>query len=160
MAVLIMYVLFNLFFNLLFFKFQKKNLHVLEILTYWFVTTFLFQNYSAFFFMNLKYFIVPEDLSLEMAHFINRTVLYPIVAILFLNRFVLLRSIPVKFAAILLQMLIFAGLEWLEHTSGVLMHIPEWQVWWSVLYWLLFLLMSTGFQKYFRMKLTKGIHTP
>jgi hypothetical protein len=94
--VFVFYVVLNLVILKYFIKFQKKNIHVLEILVYWLMATILFQNYTAFFSMNIKYFIIPDVFSLEMSHLLNRTILYPVITIIFLNRFLLLQSIKKK----------------------------------------------------------------
>lgn len=38
--------------------------------------------------MNFNYFTIPEILSLEITHLLNRTVLIPIITLIFLNQYI------------------------------------------------------------------------
>lgn len=59
--ILLSYIVLNLIVLFLFIK-KKKNLHILEILIYWMVASYLFQNLSALCYMNFKTLLIPEKL--------------------------------------------------------------------------------------------------
>jgi hypothetical protein len=153
--VLFLAILLNLLVVLFFLKFKKKNIHKLEIVTYWMVSSILFQNYSAFNYMNLKYFVIPNILSLEMAHVMNRLVLFPVLIVMFLNHYVVLSSFKSKFLLVISYIVILTGLEWLADWAGILNHI-NWKLWWSIVIWICILLISIGFMKFFRKKWMNG----
>lgn len=152
--VLLFYIALNILVIFLFFK-VKKNLDILEIIVYWMVASYVFQNFSALCYMNLKTLIVPEQLSYELAHFLNRIVLFPVVMVAFLNFFQALYQNYKRLLLLLCFIFILAGLELLAHYSGVLIHV-NWRVWWSFSYWLSALLILIGFMKLFRKFLYKG----
>lgn len=152
--VFILFVLLYFTAALFLVRFGKKNLHALEILSYWLVSTILFQNYSAWFFMNFQFAVIPNVPSLEMVNFINRTVLYPILGVTFLNQYVILSSTGKRLRIIFGYMALLNGMEWLEDRLGVYKH-TYWKFWWSLTFWLAFLLILIGFMKIFRKKLLK-----
>jgi hypothetical protein len=133
----------------------KKTLHILEIFVYWLAASYLFQNLSAFCYMNLKTLIIPEKLSFELSHFLNRTVIYPIIMVTFLHYFLILKNFTRKLLLFLFTISFLAGMEYLEHFSGVLVHV-HWKLWWSFTFWLAALLVLIGFMKVFRRMLYKG----
>lgn len=152
------YILISLLVLFLLFKYQIRNIHAVEILVYWLVATILCQNYSALLYMNLKYIWIPDILSLEMANFINRTVLYPLLTILFLNRYIILTTLGKKISWVLFYGLILTSMEWLEAWLGVLVYTNG-KMKWSFLFWLFYVLVSIGFMRYFRKKLNQGVPT-
>jgi hypothetical protein len=133
----------------------KKNLHILEILVYWLISSYLFQNLSALCYMNFNTLMIPEKLSYELSHFLNRTVIYPIFMVTFLHYFLILKSIIQKLLLFIYFISVLVGMEYIEHFSGVLIHV-HWKVWWSFTFWLAALLVLIGFMKYFRRILYKG----
>lgn len=157
--VLLIYFLANLAILLYFLKFQRENLFPLEIFTYWIVSTIVFQNYSAFFYMNIKHFIIHENLSIEMTHLINRIVLIPVITLIFLNNYVNLTTIKKKIAFIFLIIIIFGCIEMLSHITGVLIH-KNWNFWWSLIFWFIYILIAILLLKYFRIKMAKGVYRP
>lgn len=160
MLVFIGYVLFNLITLFYFFRCERKHIHALEVLTYWLAATILFQNYTAFFYMNIKYMIVTEQLSLELAHLLNRTVLYPVCAVIYLNRYAASTGRLTRFLWALTAILFFTSLEWLADWTEVLQHTSEWQPWWSFAWWCLFIVSMVALHRAFRMKLTKELSHP
>lgn len=155
--VFIFYVLVNVFLILYFFRFQKKNLFPLEIFASWIVSSIIFQNYSALFYMNLNYFYIPDVLSLELAHLLNRTVLIPVITLIFLNQYVKLDSLKKKIVSLIVIELFLALSEWSEHAAGILVH-RDWKMEWSFVFWMLYIAVSILFLKYFRKKLIKEVH--
>lgn len=155
--ILFFYLLLNVLIALIFFKFQKKNIFALEIFGLWIVTTIIYQNYSAFFIMNLKYFLIPDDFNIEMAHFINRCILIPIITITLLNRYIVLKTFWRKTTSILMMILILSAIEWLAHVTGILIH-ENWKIWWSLSFWILYIFITILFMKYFRKKLAKEVN--
>lgn len=155
MLVFLFYIVFNLVAVVAFFKFQRKSLHPLEIFVYWLVATILFQNYTAFFYLNVKVFVIPEVMSLEMSHLINRTVLYPVVTLLFLNQYVQLKTFLMKVVLVGLYWLLFLGLQWLADELGILIHTSDWKLWWSLAFWLLYVLIHIGVLRVVRKKWMK-----
>jgi hypothetical protein len=133
----------------------KKNLHILEIFVYWLVASYLFQNLSAFCYMNLKTLIIPDKLSFELSHFLNRTVIYPIIMVTFLHYFLMLKRNIRKLLLSIFFISVLVGMEYIEHFSGVLIHV-HWKLWWSFTFWLAALLVLIGFMKIFRRILYKG----
>jgi hypothetical protein len=147
-------ILLNLIGVFLFIK-TKKNLHILEILVYWLVASYLFQNLSALCYMNFKTLIIPEKLSFELSHFLNRAVMYPILMVSFLHYLLLLKSITRKLILLMFYISVLVGMEYIEHFTGVLIHV-HWKLWWSFAFWLAALLVLMGFMKFFRRILYKG----
>jgi hypothetical protein len=133
----------------------KKNLHILEIFVYWLVASYLFQNLSAFCYMNLKTLIIPDKLSFELSHFLNRTIIYPIIMVTFLHYFLMLKRNIRKLLLFIFFISVLVGMEYIEHFSGVLIHV-HWKLWWSFTFWLAALLVLIGFMKIFRRILYKG----
>jgi hypothetical protein len=152
--ILLFYVLLNAVAVYLFLK-KKQKLHILETLVYWMVGSYLFQNFSALCYMNFKTLMIPDKLSYEYAHFLNRTVLFPLLMVTFLHFFLQLRTHMKKFLLIISFLFLFVGLEWLSDFSGVLIHV-NWRMWWSYSYWLTVLLMLIAVMKLFRKILYKG----
>jgi hypothetical protein len=148
------FILLNLIVVILFIK-TKKNLHILEIVVYWLAASYLFQNLSAFCYMNLRTLIIPEKLGFELSHFLNRTVLYPVIMVTFLHYFLLLKGILRKLLLFLFFISFLAGMEYIEHFSGVLIHV-HWKLWWSFAFWLGALVILIGIMKVFRRILYKG----
>lgn len=141
--------------GLLFFIKKKKNLHILEILAYWFLASYLTQNFSALCFMNFKTLIIPDKPSLEFSHFLNRTTLIPLIMVLFLDEYLTKNSL-FKIAQLMVIFVgILTGIEWLSHYSGVLVHY-HWQFWWSPANWFGGLLLLIGFMNIFRRILFRG----
>jgi hypothetical protein len=152
--ILLFYIVLNLIAVVLFIRIKKK-LHVLEIIVYWLVASYLFQNFSALCYMNFKTIIIPDKLSYELSHFINRIILYPLLMVSFLHFFLISNTKIKKIILLLSFILLLTGLEWLEDFFGVLNHI-EWQLWWSFSIWLLAMLILLGCLKAFRKVLYKG----
>lgn len=152
--VLFFYVLVNVIAVCLFIK-KKKQLHILEIIIYWMVGSYLFQNFSALCYMNFKTILIPDNLPYELTHFLNRIVLYPMVMVTFLHFLLILNTHLNKLLLITNFVLLLVGLEWLADFSGVLVHV-HWQIWWSFAFWLAALLVLIGFMKFFRKILYKG----
>jgi hypothetical protein len=152
--VLLFFVLLNIIALVLFIRLKKK-LHILEIIIYWMMASYLFQNFSAICYMNFKTLIVPEELSYEMAHFFNRTMLYPIIMVTFLHYFLIVKNTSRRFFLIIGFSLILSGIEWLADTLGVVIHV-KWQNWWSLSFWIAALIMLVGTMKFYRRILYKG----
>jgi hypothetical protein len=153
--ILLFYLMLNLIVLFLFIKKKKKNLHILEILVYWMVASYLFQNFSALCYMNFKTLIIPNELSFEFAHFLNRIILFPMLMVTFLHYFLTLWSQLKKVLLLITFILLFVGLEWLSDFLGVIKHV-HWQLWWSFSFWLTALLVLISFMKFFRKILYKG----
>lgn len=147
--VLIFYLVVNAGLVLSFWKLQRKRLHVLEQFLYGCLSSLVVQNYSAIQSMNYKSSIVPDVLSLEMAHLLNRTVLYPVITLLFLNRYAAGKSTGTKLVLLIGYTSWFTGMEWLSNRLGVFIHV-YWKVAWSAAFWLLYLLLFMGIMKGFR----------
>jgi hypothetical protein len=152
--ILLSYFVLNLLVVLLFIKI-KKNLHILEILIYWMVASYLFQNLSALCYMNFKTLFIPEKLELELAHFLNRTILFPIVMVTFLHFYLTFWSRLKRGLLLLTFMFLLVGLEWLADLLGVITHV-NWQIWWSFSFWMTTLLVLVSFMNFFRKILYKG----
>ncbi len=150
------FALLNILAIVLIFKFQRKNIHPIEIVTCWLVSTILFQNYSAFFVMNMKYFKVPEILSLELTHLLNRTVLIPVITLIFINYYITKSKFRQKIIIFVSFVLFLGGIEFMEHFLGVLLH-HNWKVLWSIAFWVIYLQLVNIFMKYFRKRLIKEV---
>ncbi|MGG1677890.1 hypothetical protein ACIFOT_19310 [Neobacillus sp. NRS-1170] len=151
---IIFYAVLNVL-ALYFFIKKKKNLHILEILVYWMISSYLFQNFSALCYMNFKTIIIPDQLSYAFAHFINRIVLIPLLMVTFLHFFLTTSSNLKKLLLMIIFIILFSGLEWLADFLGVFKHV-HWQLWWSFSFWFACLLVLIGFMKFFRKILFKG----
>jgi hypothetical protein len=152
--VLFFYIVLNVLAIFLFIK-KKKMLHILEIIVYWMISTYLYQNFSAICFMNYKTLIVPEKLSLEFSHFLNRTILFPIIMVIFLHFFLILTTNWRKFLLFSCFVSLLTGMEYLSDLLGVLIH-KNWRVWWSFAYWVATLSVLLVCMKVFRRILYKG----
>jgi hypothetical protein len=152
--ILLSYFVLNLLVVLLFIK-KKKNLHILEILIYWMVASYLFQNLSALCYMNFKTLLIPEKLELELAHFLNRTILFPILMVTFLHYYLTFWSRLKRGLLLLTFMFLLVGLEWLADLLGVISHV-NWRIWWSFSFWMTTLLVLVSFLNFFRKILYKG----
>lgn len=152
--VLFFYIVLNVLALFLFIK-KKKMLHILEIIVYWMISTYLYQNFSAICYMNFKTLIVPEKLSLEFSHFINRTVLFPLLMVIFLHYFLILTTYWKKMLLFASFVFLLTGLEYLSDLLGVLIH-KNWRVWWSFAYWVATLSVLLVCMKVFRRILYKG----
>lgn len=152
--VLFFYILLNVLALVLFIK-KKKMLHILEIIVYWMVSSYLYQNFSAICYMNFKTLIIPEKLSYEFSHFLNRTVLFPILMVTFLHFFLILTTHLKKLLLIIGFILLLTGMEFLADVLGVIIHV-HWRVWWSISFWLIALLVLIVFMQFFRRILYKG----
>lgn len=152
--ILFFYAVLNLI-AIYFFSKKKKNLHILEIFAYWMVSSYLYQNFSALCYMNFKTIIIPDRLSVEFSHFLNRIVLFPLVMVTFLDFYLMILTNLKKLLLIIGFVFVLAGLEWLADFLGVFKHV-HWQLWWSFSFWLSSLLVLIGFMKFFRNILYKG----
>ncbi|MDF2791938.1 MAG: hypothetical protein K0S80_5040 [Neobacillus sp.] len=123
---------------------------------YWLIGTMLFQNYSALFVMNFKYFYIPDIIQLKLSHLLNRLVLIPVITLIFMNGYLSLHRRIHKVILFLIFMLLFDGIEWLAHRSGVLIH-QNWNVWWSIGFWFLYGCLNILFMKWFRRRLSKEV---
>lgn len=152
--VLFFYIVLNVLALFLFIR-KKKMLHVLEIIVYWMISTYLYQNFSAICFMNFKTLIVPEKLGLEFSHFINRTVFFPLLMVIFLHYLLILTTYWKKMLLFASFVLLLTGFEYLSDLLGVLIH-KNWRVWWSFAYWVATLSVLLVCMKVFRRILYKG----
>jgi hypothetical protein len=152
--ILFFYFAVNVIATYLFIKI-KKRLHILEIIVYWLLGSYIFQNYSALCYMNFKTLIIPDKLSYELSHFLNRTVLYPILMVTFLHFHLILSTHIKKLLLLIGFILLLTGLEWLADILGVIKHV-HWQTWWSFSFWLAALVLLIGNMKLFRKILYKG----
>ncbi|GAA0334962.1 hypothetical protein GCM10008967_27230 [Bacillus carboniphilus] len=148
------YVFINLLVLYLFVK-MKKKLHILEIMVYWMVASYLFQNFSALCYMNFKTLIIKDILSIEFTHFINRIILYPVVLVMFLIFYRRADSLLHKFSIFISFLLILVGLEWSADYLGVITHV-NWRIWWSFSFWFFSLLFLVVVMKLFRRVLFQG----
>jgi hypothetical protein len=144
--------------GLLFFIKKKKQLHILEIIAYWFVASYLAQNFSALCYMNFKTLMIPEKLSFELSHFLSRTTLYPLIMVLFLDYYLTRNTIIKKTFLMIAVVAILTSIEWFNHYLGVLIH-KNWQFWWSPSIWFGGLIVLIGFMEIFRRILFRGAHT-
>jgi hypothetical protein len=152
--VLLIYLLMNGI-GLIFFIKKKKILHILEIITYWMIASYISQNFSAIFYMNAKTLHIPEKLPFEFSHFLSRTTLYPLIMVLFLDYYLKTNTWIKKIGLIFVTVAILTSIEWFNHFLGVLIHV-NWQFWWSPSIWFGGLLLLIGFMKIFRVKLFRG----
>lgn len=154
--VLTLFVLANFWLAALFFLNRRKHLHPLDIIFCWIVGTLLVQNYSALNTMNFRYFVIPDRLDLELAHFLNRIVLVPIIFIWFLNGWVGAASLRGKIAAAAGAVAVLFGVESGMVLSGVLSY-NGWKPWWSMAVWTGAVVVATAAMKGFRsIRMKKG----
>jgi hypothetical protein len=151
----IYFILINAGVLLAFFKLQRKLLHPVEIFLYWCLSTIIVQNYSAIQTMNMKSSIVPFELSSGFAHLLNRTVLYPVLALMLINGFCALKCLRMKLICLLGYTVLLTGLEWLSGALGIFVHV-WWSVWWSAAFWLMHNSVMIGIMKVFRKQLYAG----
>ncbi|SFB02576.1 hypothetical protein SAMN04488577_3414 [Bacillus sp. cl95] len=139
----------------IFFTKIKKRLHSLEIIVYWMISSYLFQNFSAICYMNFKVLTIPNNIQLELAHFVNRIILIPLLMVLFLHFFHCVKTSFRKMVVYLGFIFLLVGLEWLSDILGVLNHV-NWKTWWSFIFWIVALGILICFKKFFRSLLFKG----
>lgn len=148
--------LLNVLCMIFFFKWQKKHLHSLEIFVMWLVSSMLFQNYSALMSMNFKYFNIPNVFSLEMTHFMNRIALIPIFTIIFFNQLIVIKSYIQRMVYTCIFVFFLTGIEKVADSLGILKHM-HWKIWWSIGFWISYILLLILMMKIFRKKLAKEV---
>ncbi|MCZ8519564.1 MULTISPECIES: hypothetical protein [Paenibacillus] len=153
--IFIFYLVVNMGFLYVFFNIQRKQLVPLEILLYWCLSSLLTQNYSALQTMNFKSSMIPDQLSPEFAQFFNRTVLYPILALLFLHAYNASKKAGPKVVCIVGFSLLMYGFDYLSSVLGVFVHVTV-KEWWSAAFWLLHNVILVGVMSIFRKKLQSG----
>ncbi|WP_026565693.1 hypothetical protein [Bacillus sp. UNC41MFS5] len=152
--VLFFYIVLNVLALFLFIR-KKKMLHILEVIVYWTVSSYLYQNFSALCYMNFKTLIIPENLSYEFSHDLNRIILFPILMVIFLHFFLILTTLLRKLLLMISFIILLTGMEYLADYLGVLIHI-HWRIWWSVSIWMFDLCVLIVFMQWFRRILYKG----
>lgn len=133
----------------------RKELLPLEIFLYWCLSSILVQNYAALQTMNFKTSIIPDQLNLEFAHFLNRTVLYPVLSLLFLHTYKASKGVEAKLVCFLVFSLLMYVFEYLSGAFGVFVHVT-WKEWWAVAFGFLHNLILIGVMEVFRKKLLSG----
>ncbi|MBO7744802.1 hypothetical protein I8J29_11380 [Paenibacillus sp. MWE-103] len=128
---------------------RGRRLHVLEILAYWIFGSYLFQNFSALCFMNFKTLVIPDRPSAELAHALNRLVLYPVLMVAYLHWFLLPGGWLDKAGRTAAFVAALSGLEWLSDRLGVMIHV-HWRAWWTAAFWLAAGLAMLGGMRAFR----------
>lgn len=152
--VLFFYVVLNAVAVALFTNTPKK-IHILEVLVYGMLGSYFFQNFSALCYMNFKTLVIPDNLSYEFTHVLNRLVLFPLLMVTFLHFFLTLNTHLKKLLLSISFLLLFVGLEWLADLLGILEHV-HWRLWWSFAFWTATLFVLIGFMKFFRKVLYQG----
>jgi len=152
--ILVFFIVLNtILFSL--FIIKKKRLHILEILVYWLIATYLYQNFSALCYMNFKTLIIPDKLTFELSHFVNRIILFPLFMVTFLHYYLVFNTTLKRILLTGSFIILLSGLEWLSDYLGVLIHV-NWQIWWSPSFWLAVLMVLIGVMTLFRKMLRKG----
>jgi hypothetical protein len=151
-AVLLGYIVLGAVLLYILFKYQSKHLHVLEIFVVWCAGSLIIQNYFALQTMNFHSSRIPDIMSLELANLFHRTILYPVVILLFLNRYSAALSYGMKIWIALLDTAVFTGLEWLTGRLGVFIRVT-WPLWGSAFFWLFLFGVAAGILRLMRMKL-------
>lgn len=152
--VFLIYLFMNSIVFLIFIK-KKKSLHILEIMTYWMLASYIAQNFSALCYMNFKTLYIPEKLPYEFSHFMSRTVLYPLIHVIFLDYYLKTNTWLKKIILMFVFVTILTSIEWFNHFLGVLIHV-NWQFWWSPAIWLAGMIFLIGCMKIFRIILYRG----
>ncbi len=147
--IFIFYLVVNAGLANVFFKIRGKQLLPLEILFYWCISSILVQNYSALQIMNFKSSMIPDRLGPEFAHLLNRTVLYPVLALLFLHTYNASKGARTKLVCIVGFSMLMYGFEYLSNHLGVFVHITL-KEWWSATFYLLHNLILIGIMSVFR----------
>lgn len=151
---MVFFVALNLIAVFIFTK-MKKELHILEIIVYWMVGSYVFQNFSAICYMNFKTLLIPERLSYEFTHVLNRLVLFPLLMVAFLHFFLVVHTRLKKLLLAISFLFLFVGLEWFADFLGIIDHV-QWRMWWSFSFWTAALLLLIGCMKRFRKILYQG----
>lgn len=142
------YILLNAAALFVFLK-TRKVMHVLEILVYWWISTYVYQNYSALCFMNFRTLIIPDEFTPEFAHLLNRIVLYPILMVVFLQLLLKMTGMLRKLALYIGFVLLLSALDGLDHVTGILIH-SDWRAWWAFALWMILLLFLVASMKLLR----------
>jgi hypothetical protein len=138
-----------------FYKIPRKQLAPPEILFYWCLGSLLAQNYSALQTMNFKSAMIPDQFSPEFAQLLSRTVLYPILGLLFLHTYNSSKGAGSKLVCMVGFTALMYGFDYLSNALGVFVHITL-KGWWSAAFYLLQNLILIGIMKLFRKKLQPG----
>lgn len=152
--ILVLYFFLNIIAAFLFIKLKKRP-HILEILVYWLVSSYIYQNFSALCYMNFKTLHIPSRLTYELSHFLNRIVLIPILMVTFIHFYLSLDTYFKKLLLLISFTFILTGFEWIADYSGVIVHV-NWRIWWSFSFWLTALFILIVSMKLFRRILYKG----
>jgi hypothetical protein len=73
--------------------------------------------------MNFKTLYIPEKLPYEFSHFLSRTILYPVIMIIYLDYLLITHTWVKKFGLTIVFVAILTSVEWLNHFLGVLIHV-------------------------------------
>jgi hypothetical protein len=152
MSVFVFYIILNILVLVIFFKFLKQRIYPLEIFVYWCLGSLIVQNYSAIQTMNYKTSIVLHAISLGSAHLLNRTILYPVITLMFLSTYGATKAVLGKIILILCSVILLTGMELLSNLLGVFVRVT-WPIWLSASFWLVYVLIMIVFMKYFQRKL-------
>ncbi|NHC20728.1 hypothetical protein G6554_21020 [Bacillus sp. MM2020_4] len=106
--------------------------------------------------MNFKFIVIPNVLSLEMTHFMNRTVLLPVLTLIFLNWFIVIKAFYQRAVFIFAFILLLAGIEKLADYVGIFKHI-HWRIGWSLGVWTIYILLLILIMRIFRKTLVKEV---
>ncbi|MCD1260145.1 hypothetical protein B5M42_015125 [Paenibacillus athensensis] len=152
--VVYLYVLLNAALVVVYVKWRSGWLHPLETVVYGFAGTIMFQNYSALLTMNLARVFISSRIELELAHVLNRLVLYPLLGLLFLSLYAAMATPVARLACTAAAVMLLTAAERLEGQAGIFVHM-NWPVWYSVLYWCFFTVALVGFRRFFRAQLLR-----
>ncbi|MBD2868780.1 hypothetical protein [Paenibacillus arenilitoris] len=154
--ILVCYLIVNIACVLAFFAWPGKRLHALEILTYWLFGSLLIQNYYAFLHINFKLIVINEALGPALAHFMNRTVMQPLIVVGVLPYYAASGTIGRKAAVLACCAGLLTGLEWLADWVGILEH-KGWDGWLTAAFWLVALGLTVLCRRTFGRKLIREV---
>lgn len=95
----------------------KKRLHLFEIFFIWMTVWIITHSTSSILTTNLQILEIPKDPFKFCMHFLNRTILYPLIIIIFFDIYVRLQKHFLKI------MLIFINILTLSFTENVFIHL-------------------------------------
>lgn len=132
----------------------RTTIHILEFFACWMWVSILGEDFNNMFITNLGLIKMRETLSGFWSNLVFFVLLTPLLSLWFMNFYVKIKTIGGRWILVGLTSLLLAGLEFMRSMFGDLFYI-HWKIWWSLLHWLLVLILNILLMNYFRFLLRR-----
>jgi hypothetical protein len=134
---------------------KRKSLYLIEILSLWLFLATLNQNLLDIAISNLDLLEITNMQQMFWASFFNRFLLIPLLIIIFVDSYSLLKSSIKKGFLFISWVVLLAFIDRAVMWVGILKY-HKWETWWSLLGWFCILLATLGCRKLLHYLLLKG----